>query len=147
MDTILRGAAIYLALLVIMRLSGKRSLAQITTFDFVLVLILAEATQQALLGDDYSVTNAIILVLTLMGIDLLLGLLSLRFHTLGKVVNGVPIVVVADGEPFRDRMTKARLSEADVLEEARISQGLERMDQIKYAVLEKSGSISIIPKG
>ena len=60
MDSVWRAAAIYIGLMIIMRLAGKRSLAQITTFDFVLLLIIGEATQQALLGQDYSVTNAIV---------------------------------------------------------------------------------------
>lgn len=64
----------------------------------------------------------------------------------GKAIDGVPMVIVENGKPLRERMRRARVSEGDVLESARQSQGLERMDQIKYAVLEISGSISIIPK-
>jgi uncharacterized membrane protein YcaP (DUF421 family) len=65
---------------------------------------------------------------------------------LGKVFNGVPTVIVEEGRPLRDLMQRARVEEDDVLEAARRLQGLERMEQIKYAVLEKSGGISIIPK-
>ena len=146
MDSVLRAAAIYGILLILMRVMGKRSLAQITTFDFILVLIISEATQQAMIGEDFSVTNAAIVILTLMMIDLGLGLISFRSPRIGKLVNGVPLIVVEDGRPLRDRMDKSRLSDDDVLEEARRSQGIERMEQIKYAVLEKNGNISIIPK-
>jgi uncharacterized membrane protein YcaP (DUF421 family) len=62
------------------------------------------------------------------------------------VIDGVPIIIVADGKPLKDRMAMERVDEEDILGAARERQGLERMDQIKYAVLERSGGISIIPK-
>ena len=64
MESVLRGIAIYITLLVILRLSGRRTLSQMTPFDVVLLLIVAETTQQALLGDDFSLANAIVLILT-----------------------------------------------------------------------------------
>lgn len=146
MEMVLRGAAIYLALLVIFRIAGKRALAQITTFDFVLLLIIGEATQQALLGDDYSVTNSVLIIVTLIGLDIAFSLLKERFKTLEKLMDGVPLVIVEDGKPLKERMDKARVDESDVLTSAREAHGLERMDQIKYAVLERSGGISVIPK-
>lgn len=146
MDSVLRAVTIYVGLMIIMRVTGKRSLAQITTFDFVLLLIISEATQQGMLGEDFSLTNALIVIVTLVGCDLFLSLATFRWGGLSKIVNGVPLVVVEDGKPLKDRMRKARLSEDDVLEEARKAQGIERMEQIKYAVLEKGGGISIIPR-
>lgn len=146
MDSVLRALVIYVALLFIMRVTGKRSLAQITVFDFVLLLIIGEATGQALLGDDFSITSALIVIITLVTLDLFMSLATFRFARLGRFVNGVPLVVVIDGEPLMDRMNKERLSVEDVLEEARKTQGIERMEQIKFAVLEKNGVISVIPK-
>ena len=72
MDAVTRGAAVYLLLLIIFRLSGRRTLAQMTNFDFVLLLIISEATQNAMIGEDYSVTNGALVVLTLVGLDVLL---------------------------------------------------------------------------
>jgi uncharacterized membrane protein YcaP (DUF421 family) len=69
MVAVLRAAAIYCFLLLLMRLTGKRSLGQMTTFDFVLLLVVAEATQQGLLGNDFSLTNAFLVILALVGID------------------------------------------------------------------------------
>ena len=146
MDSVLRAAAIYAFLLLVFRLAGKRSLAQITTFDFVLLLVIGEATQQALLGDDFSLTNAFVVILTLLGIDIALSLLKQRSPLMDKWLDDIPLVLVDDGKPLRDRMEKARVDESDILSAARELQGLERMDQIKYAVLERSGGISIIPK-
>jgi uncharacterized membrane protein YcaP (DUF421 family) len=146
MDTVFRAGAIYLALLLIFRLTGKRSLAQITSFDFVLLLIISETTQQAMIGQDFSVTNALLGILTLVLLDFALGLLKRWRPRLDRYINGLPLVIVADGVPLRDRMAQARVDEDDVLTAARTTHGLMRMDQIRFAVLERSGGISIIPK-
>ena len=146
MDAVLRAAAIYLILMVIFRVAGQRSLAQITTFDFVLLLIIGEATQQALLGEDFSVTNAVIVIVTLVGIDIALSLWKQRSGRVERLLDGVPIIILENGRPFKDRMDKARVDETDILSAARASQGLERLDQVKYAVLERDGGISIVPK-
>jgi len=146
MDSVLRAAAIYIALMIIMRLAGKRSLAQITTFDFVLLLIIGEATQNALLGQDFSVTNAMLVIITLVTLDIGLSLLKRRSKRIDKWLDDVPLVIVEDGVPLKERMDKARFDVDDVLSAARHLQGIERLDQIRYAVLERSGGISIIPK-
>ncbi|ABS64892.1 conserved hypothetical membrane-anchored protein [Parvibaculum lavamentivorans DS-1] len=146
MDAILRAVAIYVFLLIIFRISGRRTFSEITTFDFVLLLIIGEATQQGLLGDDFSVTNAFLIISTLIIIDIGLSLFKRYVPASGKILDGVPMLLVEDGEPLHERMKKARVNEYDIMEAARRSQGLERMDQIKYAVLEVSGTISIVPK-
>jgi uncharacterized membrane protein YcaP (DUF421 family) len=146
MDSVLRGAAIYFFLVVLFRLAGKRTLSDVTTFDFVLLLIIGEATQQALLGEDFSLTNAFLVILTLIGLDIAISLWQQRWPRLGKWIEGVPLVIVEDGRPLHERMRRARVSEDDVLTAARERQGLARMDHIRYAVLERSGGISIIPK-
>ena len=146
MESVLRGAAVYFFLLIVLRLVGRRALSEITTFDFVLVLIIGEATQQALLGEDFSATNAFLVILTLIVVDLLMAMLQERFPAFERVVTGVPVIVVEDGRPKRDLMRKARIDDKDVMEAARQNHGLERMEQIKYAVLERNGGISIIPK-
>jgi len=146
MDAVLRSIAIYVFLLLVFRISGKRSLSQITTFDFVLLLIVGEAVQQGLLGEDYSLTNAFIVITTLIGIDVGLSILKQYSPRLDKVIDSVPLVILEDGKPLKDRMEKARVDESDILSKARELQGLERLDQIKFAVVERSGGISIIPK-
>ena len=146
MDAILRAVAIYAFLHLLFRISGRRTLSQITTFDFVLLLIIGEATQQALLGDDFSVTNAFLVITALIGIDIALSLLKEHFPSFGKAIDGVPMIIVENGSPLRERMRRARVDVNDVLESARQSQGIESIDQIKYAVLEVSGTISIVPR-
>jgi uncharacterized membrane protein YcaP (DUF421 family) len=146
MDIVVRGLIIYFVLLLIFRISGKRSLAQITTFDFVLLLIIGEATQQALLGEDFSVTRALLLIVVLVVADIGISLWKQHSKVVEKLVDGVPLVIVEDGKPLRERLDRERIDEGDILAAARELQGLERIEQIKYAVLERSGAISIIPK-
>ena len=145
MDALLRAAAIYLFLLLVFRLSGKRTLAQITTFDLVLLLIIGEATQQALLSDDFSVTNAWTVILALVAMDFVFALVKRYSSLLDNLLEGSPVVLVDHGQPIPSHLKGSRVDEDEILETARQTQGLERMDQIKYAVLERSGHISIIP--
>jgi uncharacterized membrane protein YcaP (DUF421 family) len=78
MEHVIRGTLGYLFLLVLFRISGKRTLAEVTTFDFILLLIISEAAQQALLGQDYSFTAAAIVITTLIGLDMLMAWISRR---------------------------------------------------------------------
>jgi uncharacterized membrane protein YcaP (DUF421 family) len=145
MESVIRAAAIYGLLLLVFRFTGNRSLGQITTFDFILLLIISEAIQNGMVGNDYSVTNAVLLVLTLVILDVGLSLLKCRLPIMEKWLDGVPIVIVEHGRPLVEQMQRSRVDVSDVLTAARKLHGLERMAQIKYAVLERSGDISIIP--
>ncbi len=147
MDSVLRAAGIYLFLILVFRAFGKRSLAQITTFDFVMLLIVAETTQQALLGEDFSLTNCFLLIATLLLLDRLFSLIKRRSTWFESVSEGRPLIIVQNGQPLEDRMKKSGVDVADVLAAARELQGLERLEQIKFAVLERSGLITIIPRG
>jgi uncharacterized membrane protein YcaP (DUF421 family) len=145
-DSVVRAVAVYLFLMVVFRVAGRRTLGDLTAFDFVLVLIVSEAIQQALLDNDNSMTNGFLVVLTLVGLNVLLSLVKQRSHTVEKLLDGVPTILVEDGRPLQERMQKARVDVEDVMQAARQLQGLERLDQIRYAVLERTGGITIIPK-
>jgi uncharacterized membrane protein YcaP (DUF421 family) len=146
MESVTRAIVVYLFLLVVLRLTGKRTLAQVTSFDFVLLLIISEATQQAMIGDDNSMTNGAIVVTTLIGLNILMSWLKQRYKTIDRLFDDIPLVIVADGKLLKDRMVRARVDEDDVLDAARESHGLERLDQIRHAILERDGEISIIPR-
>lgn len=146
MDIVLRGLVIYAFLVVVLRISGARSLAQTTAFDFVLLIIIAEAVAQALLGEDFSMTNALVLVVVLVGADVGLSLVKEYVPTLARLTDGLPVVLVEHGRPVREHMDRARVDEEDILAAARQTQGLRRMEDIDFAVLELGGAISIIPK-
>ncbi|HYE72226.1 MAG TPA: YetF domain-containing protein [Blastocatellia bacterium] len=146
MDAVLRGLATYGAVLIIFRITGKRTLAQITVFDFVLLLIISETTQQGMIGQDYSITNAVLLVATLISTDLLLNFLKQRWLWLERFTEGEPLIILENGQLIKERADRLQIDESDVLQAARELQGLERLDQIKYAVLERNGGITVIPK-
>jgi uncharacterized membrane protein YcaP (DUF421 family) len=145
MNPVVRGLLVYLFVFIIFRINGKRSLKEITTFDLVLLLIISETTTNALIGDDFSLTACFIMVCTLVGADIVLSMIKNKWKFFEKLSDGLPLVIVHNGKPLKKRMEKSKVEVEDVLEAARLLHGLERMDQVKYAVLEKDGSISIIP--
>ncbi|KAB0507203.1 MULTISPECIES: DUF421 domain-containing protein [Pseudomonas] len=144
MDSVLRAAVMYLALMVLFKIAGRRSLAELTTFDFVLLMIIGEATQQALLGNDFSLTNSILVIITLIAIDVGLSLLKQRSQWVQRLIDGGPTIIVENGKLLHKRLRHARLVEADVMEAARSSQGIETLEQIKFAIIERNGKISVI---
>ncbi len=146
MDSILRGLVVYAVLLVLFRITGKRTLAQITTFDAVLLLIISEAVQPALVDNDNSMTNAFLIILALLGTDALLSFVTMRSSRIDKLINDVPMILIEDGEAYQDRMAKVMVTEDDIMESARQLRGVERLDQIKYAFIERSGTITVIPR-
>ena len=146
MELVIRGIAVYLFLVLIFRVSGKRSLRNATTFDFVLLLIVAETTQQALIGDDSSITGAFLLIVVLVGSDVLLSLVKRWSPRLDRTLEGQPLVILRDGVPLRSRMHIERVDEEDILRAAREAHGLQKLDQIERAVLERNGAISIVPR-
>ncbi len=145
MDTVLRAVSVYAMLLIIFRISGKRSLAQITTFDLVLTLIISEAIQQALVIDDNSITNAFILVVTLVTVDIGLSLAKERWTRFEKILEGTPVILLENGRLHEDRMRSERVGCEEILGAARECHGLERLDQIKYAIVEQNGTITVVP--
>jgi uncharacterized membrane protein YcaP (DUF421 family) len=146
MDAILHILVMYGFLLLVFRIAGSRALSQATTFDLLMLLIISETTQQAMVKDDHSMTHAFILILTLVGIDLVLSTWKQQSKKVERILEGLPVILIDDGEVLKDRLDKVRVDESDILEAARELRGLERMDQIKYAVLERSGAITIIPR-
>jgi uncharacterized membrane protein YcaP (DUF421 family) len=146
MDSVIRGLCIYLFLLVVLRISGKRSLSSMTPFDFVLILILSETVQQAMIDNDNSMTNAMLLVVTLIGFDILMSILKLKIPALGRAVDSTAVVIMKQGQLERSSMKAERVEEDDILSAARAQEGISRLDQIDYAFVEQDGSITVVPK-
>jgi uncharacterized membrane protein YcaP (DUF421 family) len=117
-----------------------------TPFDLVLLLIIAETTQQALLGDDFSIINAIVLIVVLFSIDIGLSYVKEWAPRLARIIDGAPTVLISDGKPDLRAIARSRVSLEDVLTAARQEHGLERLGQIKSAVLEADGAVSIISR-
>jgi len=144
-SVVLRAFIVYFLIFIILRMAGKRTLGEMTAFDLVLLLIISEAVQNALLDSDHSITGSMLVIITLVFTDIMVSLGTNKYRSLDNIINGIPLIVLENGKPLLDRMKKSRLQEDDILEAARKTQGLESLNQIKFAVLEKDGSISIIP--
>lgn len=145
MDTVLRSVVVYIFLLVVFRISGKRSLSQITTFDFILLLIISEATQQALVGDDFSIVNTFVVVASLVVLDVMFSWMENRLPAFGRVVGSLPVVIVEHGRMLEDRAKREGITLSEILTAGRETHGLERLEQFKYAILERHGGISVVP--
>jgi uncharacterized membrane protein YcaP (DUF421 family) len=146
MDDVVRALVMYGFLLMLFRIAGQRSIAKITTFDFVLLLVIGEATTNALIGEDYSMTTAFLVIVTIVAADIALSLAKRKWKRVDMLLDSMPVVIVDDGKPLRDRMARERVDEDDIMTAAREAHGLMRMDEIRYAVLERNGAISIVPR-
>lgn len=144
MEIVIRTVAIYFALYIVLKIAGNRTLLRMTSFDFILLLIISEATQQAMLPDDLSVTSAIIAIVTLFSIDILFSFIKTYIPFIDRFMDGSPIILVENGKLLQWRIKKVHLTVDDILEIARNKQGVERLEQIKFAILEKNGDVSII---
>lgn len=145
MEMVFRALAIYLILLVVFKIAGRRALLQMTSFDLILLLIISEATQQALLGNDFSVTGAMLTIVTLVVVDILFGLMKKYLSGAENLLDGSPVILVENGVPLTDKLKKVDVSCDDILVAARQNQGITEFSKIKYAILERNGHISIIP--
>lgn len=146
MDLVLRTFAIYIGLLILFRLMGRRSLSQLSSFDLILFLIISEAVQNALVDDDKSVVMGLVIVLTFLMLELGMSLLKRRFGFLDRLAEGSPVLLIDRGAVLDDHLRKSRVTRGEILQSARETQGLESLEDIKYALLETSGNISVIPR-
>ena len=146
MSFILKCVLIYFFLLMVFRIAGKRALADITTFDIVLLLIISEATQQALTVEDHSVVNAMLLIGTFVAIEMILTFFTLRSPTLDRWLNSRPLAIVRNGRVLDEHMKHAGVNVEEVVSAARQSQGVAQLEDIDDAVLECNGQISVMPR-
>ncbi|WP_096177195.1 DUF421 domain-containing protein, partial [Enterobacter hormaechei] len=110
MDMVFRALAIYLFLVIVFKVAGRRALLQMTSFDLILLLIISEATQQALLGEDFSVTGAMITITTLVVVDIFLGLIKKYSPSVENVLDGTPGILVEYGIPSVHELEKVPVS-------------------------------------
>lgn len=146
MDAVLRALAIYLALMLIFRITGHRTLARMNAFDMALLLIIGEAASQGLIGDDFSVTNALLVIATLVCAELGFMYIKQRSKKAERWIDDHPVVILRDGQPLSDRLQTLHVDMDDILEAARKSHGLLEATDIRMAILERDGEISIIPR-
>jgi uncharacterized membrane protein YcaP (DUF421 family) len=143
-EPVLRAVACYLLLLIVVRLSGKRGLAQVTIFDLVLLLLISQTVGRALIGSDSSITSALVTTVTLVTVNRVNDAAAHRWSDMSHVLEDAPLVLIEDGHVHEDRLADMKIRLDDILETARLGWGIERLDQIKHAILERSGSFSIV---
>jgi uncharacterized membrane protein YcaP (DUF421 family) len=140
---ILRCTVVYVVLLVALRLTGKRQLGQFTPFDFAVLLIVSNAVQNAMIGPDTSLVGGILGAAVLFALNYLLSLVSARYKIFGHEVLGDPTVLINNGHLIMDNLRRERVDADDVLMAMR-EHGVDNIAQVKNAILETDGTISII---
>ncbi len=144
MDIVIRIALIYLFLMVGFRIMGKREFGQLTPFELVTLLLIPEVVSKALTGQDYSMTAAFIGVSTLLTLVFITSVLAYRYPWFGRVTEGKPAVLARHGAMVDEVMARERISPEEIRIELH-KYGLEELAQVRWAMLEVDGSITIIP--
>lgn len=141
----MRAALIYVALLVALRLFGKREVGQFTLFDLVFILLVANALQPAITGPDTSLVGGLILIVTLVALNFVVGKLDNlpRFH---RLFTPAPAVIMRDGKYISDVMRREGVDQEEV-EMAIREHGIADPKEVQLAVLEPDGTISVVPAG
>jgi len=144
MSLVLRAAFVYFFLLVLVRIAGRRTLADATPFDLILLLVLGETVNNALIrSDDHSLTSAAIVACTFVALEVGLALWRANSTRCEKILDGTPLVVVERGKILLDRIRRARVTESDILAAAR-QQGRRSLNEVDFVVLEANGKLSVV---
>jgi uncharacterized membrane protein YcaP (DUF421 family) len=142
----LRTVAVYLVVLVGLRLSGKREIGQMTVFDLVVLLLIANAVQNAMVGADTSLLGGIIAAIVLLLLNVIVARLDLRWPRLRRLVEGSPTLLVLHGEIITNNLRREGVDE-ETLKAALREHGVTDLVDVEMAVLEIDGSISVVPTG
>jgi uncharacterized membrane protein YcaP (DUF421 family) len=145
MNPVLRAVLMFVVLWLVFRIGGRRTLAEITTFDFILLLVIGDAAQNALVGDDFAITTAALVIVTLLLLDVLMARLSGRSERLRRAIESAPVIVIDNGRVCEQVMRDEGVDVEEVLAAARERHGLRGLDQIKFAIVERHGGISVVP--
>jgi uncharacterized membrane protein YcaP (DUF421 family) len=144
-EILLRTFVVYLVVLVLLRIAGKRELGQMTPFDLVVILVIANSVQNAMTGGDNSLIGGILAATTLTIVNIAVGRWGSRVPFFRRVVASEPRLLLRDGKPLREALESEHV-DIEELEMAAREHGIADLDGVTAAVLEEDGSISIIPK-
>ena len=144
-EFVLRAVVVYVVLLGMIRLSGKRTMGQFTPFDVLLIVLLGNAVQNALLGSDESLSGGLLLAAVLITLNWITGWFSARYRAAEQLIEGVPVVLARHGELFEQVLRKELVSRND-FDEALRQNGQLRLEDVDIAILETDGRISVVPK-
>jgi len=144
LDILLRTVAVYLVILVCLRLAGKREIGQMTVFDLVVLLLIANAVQNAMVGPDTSLVGGLLAAIALLLMNALISFLRLRSPKLRRLVEGTPTILVLHGEVIQQHLRREGIDEETLAASLR-EHGVENISDVEMAVLEIDGSISVVP--
>jgi uncharacterized membrane protein YcaP (DUF421 family) len=144
-DLVLRTVFVFVLILIVTRAVGRRELSSMEPFDLILLVVIGDLVQQGVTQSDYSLTGVSIVIVTMALLTVFTAWLSFRFARLRPVLEGVPVLLVADGRVIEKTLRAERMTVEEIAAEAR-QQQIGSLDQIAYAVLETSGKISFLPK-
>lgn len=145
MDLVIRATVVFFFIFLITRIAGRRELSSLEPFDVILLVVLGDLVQQGITQSDESVAGTLIVISTITLLSVGVSWLSFRSRRVRLVTEGQPIVLVQDGEIIEDNMRRERLTRGDIEEEAR-KQQIASLTDVRWAILEKAGSISFIPQ-
>ena len=137
------SAAVYVFLIVAIRLFGKKEFSQLSTFDIVFILLISNAVQNSMIAADVSFWGGITSAVTLFVVNLIFKNIIYKIPKVSELVQGHPIMLIYDGKPIPENMKKAKISMAE-LEEATRKHGIKSAEDVNLSVLEVDGSISIV---
>ena len=144
-EFILRGLIIYVFLIVLLRLTGKRQVGQMAPFDLVLLLVLSNTVQNAMIGGDNSIIGGVISAVTLVAANWLVSLLTYRSKKMEALVEGRPELLIHNGKLFDRALAQAKLTRHEMMNALREA-GCAAVEDVRAAFLENDGTISVIPK-
>jgi uncharacterized membrane protein YcaP (DUF421 family) len=143
---VLRSVIVYVFLMIALRIAGRRELGQMTTFDLVLLLVLANAVQNSINAGDNSLGGGLVSALALLGINWLVGWAAYRWPRFERLIEGRPMVIITDGKIHLAAMRRERIS-LEELRSALRKQGIDDVTECRRAVLESDGTLTAIRKG
>jgi uncharacterized membrane protein YcaP (DUF421 family) len=145
MDIVIRAFVAFLFVFFLTRIVGRRELSSLEPFDLIMLVMLGDLVQQGVTQNDFSVTGLILAGGTIAVLTVAVSWASWRFRALRPALDGYPVILVQDGETIDRNMARNRITHEELAAAARMQQ-VDRIDDIRWAVLETSGQISIIPK-
>ena len=144
MEIVLRIAVIYLFLLVVLRMMGKRELSEMSAVEFVTLMLIPEIVTDALKDEDYSLTGGFIGICTLLSLVFISSLISYRFKKAGEIIEGKSTILVEHGRLVQEHADKERVSLDEIFSEMH-KHGYTALGEIRWVILEPDGKLSFIP--
>jgi len=144
-EFVVRGLSVYLFILIILRVGGRKQVSQFSPFDFALLLIISNAVQNSMNGGDNSLVGGMIIAISLVAINALVNFINFRSKKLSEIIEGKPEVLIHNGKLYEDILSKEKISHEELKAILRNS-GVSTIEEVRFAVIESTGAVSVIKK-